>query len=364
MSITDYSDQRRLFRGPSQFEVMLIRLKHTGIFHLFSFFDALAITRLHKVNQLFRAVSQTYSAAAWDFEKFSNEWFDDGENFRNILHCSSALLSGSAALQFFARERYPSSDMDLYVRRAGSEMLARWVVREGYYPTNGGRSRYSYTTPSIVPQTRPSSNTMNPGGLIEVHNFVKNSIEANSSLTQRCIQIIIVDIEPLDHILFNFHSSKCPMIQVTYDINFHLAAVMNVITSSEAICLFPRWTLMERVSYVARKGFIRSRDMSVFVEKYEARGFRVLGHESIGHDPGPGYGRRCVKDAYCWTIQFQCKCCHICTEHSNSSIQARPYNHPISGRMVIRIPFEVLPALPGLDIEQEFLRIAEPMVWR
>jgi len=365
MSITDYSDPLRLFQEPSRFEVMLIRLERTGVFYLFSFFDALRILRLQKVNQLLRAISQTYSTTAWDFERFANEWFRNGENFRNILHRTSAVLSGSAALQFFARERYPSSDMDIYVRKAGSETLARWVIHEGYHQASAGRRRYSYSTPAIMPKNRPSSDVRNHGGLIEVHNFVKHSIKANSSVTGRRLQIIIVDVEPLDHILYNFHSSKSTIIYAIHYIDFHSAAVMNIITSCEAICLFPRWTLIKRVSYVTRKGFIRSRERNVFVEKYEARGFRVVGHESIGRDPGPGYGRRWVKDARCWTIQFQRKCCQTCTKHSNSNVQARPHmDHPISGKMDIDIPFEVLPALPGLEVEEEFLRIAQPMVWR
>ena len=80
-----------------------------------------------------------------------------------------------------------------------------------------------------------------------------------------------------------------------------LAAVMNYISSTEAVCMFPRQTLIDRVSFIADNDKLMS-DSDIWVKKYMSRGFKVVSH---GHDlANLVLGSRFVGDVFCFKLEF------------------------------------------------------------
>jgi len=59
--------------------------------------------------------------------------------------------------------------------------------------------------------------------------------------------------------------------------------MINYISSTEAVCVFPRQTLVDRESLIADNRDSVS-DNDDWIEKYAARGFNVLGHGRIPMD--------------------------------------------------------------------------------
>jgi len=74
---------------------------------------------------------------------------------------------------------------------------------------------------------------------------------------------------------------------------------MNFISSQEAVSIFPRSTLLERISYTTNV----AKDLN-WRNKYIDRGFRVVSSEDRDPTLDPRYGCRFVKDNQCWTIFF------------------------------------------------------------
>jgi hypothetical protein len=56
-----------------------------------------------------------YFARAFNIEKRLSRYFDDPKSFRKLQAETLTVISGSTALQFFQRNFYPESDLDLYV---------------------------------------------------------------------------------------------------------------------------------------------------------------------------------------------------------------------------------------------------------
>jgi len=96
------------------------------------------------------------------------------------------------------------------------------------------------------------------------------------------------------------YSHFCPNSTVLMS---HLAAVMNFITANYAVSVFPRSTFIQRVSFIAR---LRTNNRQNWIEKYEKRGFTVIGGQrSLTSKHQLKLGKRCTLDNFCWTIKFQ-----------------------------------------------------------
>ena len=54
------------------------------------------------------------------------------EEFREMMHITGAIISGSSALQVFARVHYDESDLDLYVESSRSLMVSSCLINLGY----------------------------------------------------------------------------------------------------------------------------------------------------------------------------------------------------------------------------------------
>lgn len=144
---------------------------------------------------------------AWDLNAYFRDWFDTKE-LRSILHRCNAIISGSQALSFFNRERYPDSDLDFFVRLGGVQELTDWLERQGYVECMvEAVDTYDVVTDRVTEiATKCVGNHSSPDHtLLGVVNFLK---VRDPGRVEYRVQVVIVDTEPIEHVLFDFHSSE------------------------------------------------------------------------------------------------------------------------------------------------------------
>lgn len=115
---------------------------------------------------------------------------DDISAFRRMQHTTGAIIGGSAALQFFTRQQYASSDLDLYV-----------------HTTNKGKvcCALKKMRCSKDPKRGPEGNIVSPPSVYLGHS-VQEIINFTTSKNRK-IQLIVTRRRPVDVILA-YHSSK------------------------------------------------------------------------------------------------------------------------------------------------------------
>ena len=89
---------------------------------IFGFASVLSLFRLRPVNRYFAEIVRIYIQNTFTVEKVLDKFFPPYQSnfllpaeFRQVQASSGAIISGSTAVQFFARTRYPESDLDVYV---------------------------------------------------------------------------------------------------------------------------------------------------------------------------------------------------------------------------------------------------------
>ncbi|KAI0355447.1 hypothetical protein OH77DRAFT_1424945 [Trametes cingulata] len=211
--------------------------------------------------------------------------------FRSLQARTGTLVSGSCALQFFARTVYPESDLDLYVHMRHRREVGRWLLREGYtfVPTAFQDERFEvevvhgmaqgahgiYRMPGvagILTFMRPAPREIRPpSAYVDVE---EEEVEGEPQQQQQRmlkVQVIVAKNTPMEAILA-----------------FHSTCVMNVISYEKAYCLFPWATLEERRSLLSSSCRGRSTRRQAGLDKYARRGFALvsaLAPEDIESDP-------------------------------------------------------------------------------
>jgi len=199
----------------SRYELFLFSLRNPLLLYLLSFLDVDTICTLAKVSRRLRAFCGYFSADAWNIDKFLRPWFSNLHGFRQVLHSCGAIISGSQALQFFNRVRYPTSDMDIYVRMTGLLQLTRWLLGQGYRrDTSNGIAGLAYLTSAEGTvlgdrdffQTQRKKNKRQ-GNITGIYNYVNLLEEVSHPGERRYVQVIVLAVDPIEHILFDYHSS-------------------------------------------------------------------------------------------------------------------------------------------------------------
>jgi len=202
----------------SRFETWLITSPIEIFVRLFSFFSIKRIHAMRRTSKSLHGVCQAYISIVWDMGQRFQNWFDDAGDFRRILYEANAVISGSQALQYFDRSYYPESDMDIFVRVGGAGIISHWLLDQSY-AQNVDPPSYSYSilrskiTALVGRCVQDKSSSNRP--LLGVMNFIKKkdgkllteSDDLTSYTAYYRVQVVVVDIEPVNYILYEFHSS-------------------------------------------------------------------------------------------------------------------------------------------------------------
>ncbi|KAJ7739542.1 hypothetical protein B0H16DRAFT_1465197 [Mycena metata] len=305
----------------SAFETTLLRMPDEQIIRIISFWGLADI------------VACDSASVVWNADRFFAGWFKDHPiSFRRVLGECGGIVSGSQVTQFFDRSRYHDSDMDIFMHIGGITHMGDWLQTQGYSYSSMA-TEYDALKPDVLRLScrmlieRNSTDETIKG----VFNYIRYIPSTTTAFIQK-IQLIVVDISPIDHIIFDFHSS----------------AMINYMTESEIVCVFPIPTLILHKSYVVRS---RTESLSRTVTwktKYHERGFQIIRKRTKGVHSDLVLGKRSSSDGRAWCMKLQEP------EIKNTVYERKPGN----------VKFEILSWRSGVTLKDSFARIAEPGIWR
>lgn len=191
----------------SVFEKHLLSFPPRITDRLFAFLPTATILTLAKVSCSTRVVCNAYLARVWSFYRFFRRWFKDAHTFRKALRRSNAVVSGSQVIQLLDRVRYRGSDLDIYVRPGGFEVLKTFLIQEGYHPSIDHLSDYDSPTGGNLALKSIRGQASATTSIIGVYTFVKIYLHIKKPRSRRVIQLIVTNGDPIQHIVLSFHSS-------------------------------------------------------------------------------------------------------------------------------------------------------------
>lgn len=170
-----------------------------------------SIARLSVTCRIAYGAVKSYFMRACDVNGILSRYFPEPLEFRSLQRRTGALVSGSTALQLFLRERYPDSDLDVYVRKDVREEVARWVLTQGYrYKPSKYQSKDFEVAIAKPGKDRLEENrTYAFHGISFIFTFVKPLDSDPDKELQ--VQIIVATHSPMDVILAFHTSTLLPM---------------------------------------------------------------------------------------------------------------------------------------------------------
>ncbi|KAI0349445.1 hypothetical protein OH77DRAFT_1580380 [Trametes cingulata] len=265
--------------------------------YLFSYLEPDDIMRMFRLNLQLHYGMENYVRRAWDIHRFYAQWFPCGVSAGEVLDRYGAIISGSAALRFMARQpRIPTSGLDIFVNIAGLLRLGRWLKVMGYVYRPRGHGPHLFDIAALgvsirMQHRRVRSGTdaqVRFGSQFEVFDFYLDDPQIGWARGDRHIQLIALEGSPYEHVL-----------------GFHSTAVMNFMTGSFAMSIFPKATFISKVSYVCRSGN-ESYGRESWKAKYAARGFALAEDCPRQLNPLNGELRPCrfIGDSLTWILPF------------------------------------------------------------
>lgn len=188
----------------SLFEFVLTRTSVTFLREFFRVWPLSDILVLSATSFRMHYAVQTYKSVAWDIDSFLGRWFPRPVAFRHLLRQCSAVVSGSQALQFFDRTEYMDSDMDIFLRGAGVGRMSEWLKEVGY--SLPSRNYYLGSRKHIVHRYRNRRRYCS-SAIQAVITFTRFDTTPGGVVYPRRVQLVVVDMDPVKFILFDFHSS-------------------------------------------------------------------------------------------------------------------------------------------------------------
>jgi hypothetical protein len=151
-------------------------------------------------------IFKKYMICAFNVETHLATFFtpDEIPVFRMLQAHDGIIISGSFALQFFARIHYPSSDLDLYVEYRHGFNLCTWLVSQGFICKSSSDFTKQYIAGrngSKLPYNAESYcyNSYGSGSIFTVLTFMRAGKQVQVITTKICVMNIIL----------NYHLSTC-----------------------------------------------------------------------------------------------------------------------------------------------------------
>ncbi|KAL0568171.1 hypothetical protein V5O48_013821 [Marasmius crinis-equi] len=281
---------------------------HDQILRDLSFLDLRNYAKINKA--AYRAVKSFYQRA-FQPEKVLRPFFslEEIRRLRILQLTIGFLISGSTALSFFERTTYPEADLDLYVDIRYCIFAVEFLIRIGYRYEPFKTERMDQPSDvfdaleEVIARFEAGDwngfESLYPGNdIATVFSFERDN---------KKVQIIACQASPLSAILA-FHSSTCfiqGFIAWSSAAFESVAVVMNLISYSHAISLYPRSTFIDRTSLQMRPVDFSNPDSTELARrKYTQRGWRMIraitAAKSLRSDTHMFH--RHVGDRWCWTV--------------------------------------------------------------
>ncbi|KAJ7739540.1 hypothetical protein B0H16DRAFT_1269116, partial [Mycena metata] len=296
---------------------------------------------LARLNFRLLNVVRFYQARVWGVRRFLSKWFTRPLSALNALDAGPAIICGPGVLQFFDRSSASTMRLDVCVGFSGLAEVGRFLASEGYQFRSG-----------------PSTSRVRDFALLSILESVyfperQLDVSGDRSMTQddhggRRFRFIKASrAAPLRVVLV--HLVRCELHRFVF--STHSTSLVNFITSTHAVSVFPRSTFLKRKSFVGSQERTSRVDPvtkaeGAWLQRYRADlgGLQVIG-SAINVDGDAEIGLRWVGDAQCWILPVQ--------PDDNPLQISRPSSGPA---------FEVLDWTAGVTRHGSYLRIGEPFV--
>ncbi|KAL0570454.1 hypothetical protein V5O48_011502 [Marasmius crinis-equi] len=216
---------------------------------LFEFASPEVLYSLASSHGYFYQQIQEFWEEAYSYDRYFEPFIPSERlaEFWQAMADSDSLVSGSVALQYFARLIFRRCDLDIYSLYVGAPRILTFLEDIGYTRT----SRTSRATSFAYDQSNC---------IISVITLTKRMADGED----RVVQVIVTDRNPLYAVL-----------------SFHSSLVMNVITANVAFCLYPHETLHLREGVAFASGRRDSTTVQAALGKYRLRGWEVSDEPTV-----------------------------------------------------------------------------------
>ncbi|KAI9061996.1 hypothetical protein FKP32DRAFT_1574813 [Trametes sanguinea] len=344
----------------SVFERFMLSAPEHVVDALFSRWSPDLIMRLRCLSSSMLFATEAYCDRLWNIETFLRRWFRHPASFLAVLAACDGIISGSEAQQFFARRNFLGNDLDIYVPCHGVLEMGRWLQRTSFIYQPAAHQhplfdaavmmRSSFVGPAAVGLSSLFGAPRRRYSVFTTFTFVRPACDSvGIPAAGSRIQVIAVRGDPVNAIINHYHST----------------GVMNYITATYAVALFPRTTFVDYTSLVCtditqQNWFHRS-----WMKKYRERGFKVItAYDNIPTTTEVETWSRRVGDGLTWVFSFARSYtgmyCHI------SVIPFYNYSAGLGEDKHITLPdvtFEVLPVYYRVAPAGAALRIGPRFVY-
>lgn len=195
-------------REVSLFESMTLRMDPVLLRRFFSFWPVEDILALSATSFLLQGLYMRYRNDVWNIDRRLRSWFANPLSFRSVLGECNGIVGGSQALQFFDRDIYPDSDLDIFLKPGAAFLMAWWLEAAGfrYEGCSDEYDGFAGTLLRIASHEEVKRSMDSP--IIGVHNFRKFTVDKKNVARQLRVQLVVVRRDPIAHVVFGFHSSK------------------------------------------------------------------------------------------------------------------------------------------------------------
>lgn len=241
--------------------------------NLLEVLDPASIICLSRTCKQLSSLYEEEGKRSWDPTRILRKFVDDVSTFRKVMYDQGALVSGSQVLQFFDRQDWPGTDMDVFVssHRDAVQVATYLKAREGY-----------------APDERDSISSYLRVG------FRGESLMKGDSTR---IQVLFPKWDALPGEAGSLESTLGGVLETFY--GTHL---MNVLTWSHAYSLFPRTTFVERGLKVVKSMRVEEFD---HLAKSQERGWNLLTRfQPQSENPMELVDDRVVGDQWTWSFSF------------------------------------------------------------
>ncbi|KAK6331438.1 hypothetical protein TWF730_004520 [Orbilia blumenaviensis] len=247
---------------------------------------------------------QLFKSELWNINRSLRRFVDDPIMFRTLMARHNALVSGSHALQFLARVKWPDSDLDVYI--TGEDALLDFSQ---HLTQNEGYSFSPYTWQSRDPTTAI------PQRAAEGEKFVRDKFENPNSdpIDDTSSEAALYSASEIDGV-FNFVHNTSPNRKIQLIsaratplnailADYYATHIFNMFTWNRSYSFFPYHTFGKKHAFYTHmlKGSAQKG-----VEKYTGRGFEFKRygnfHKCVKNCPFRPHRR--VGDKYCWVIDL------------------------------------------------------------
>ncbi|KAJ7040617.1 hypothetical protein C8F04DRAFT_1253937 [Mycena alexandri] len=240
----------------SRLEATLL-YSETVLFRLLSFLSLQDIVVCSSLSSIILNVIRYYKSVVWNPDVFFRPWFNvEPEIFRSTLNICGAVVAGSQINQFLDRTRYENSDMDIFLRIGGLQRMGEWLAAQGYRFVSSSTSYGAFRRTVARLSTRLVIASASNDTVKGVFNYERYVASTEVVYHQR-IQLAVVNMNPIHHVLFDFHST----------------AVMNHMVSDAVVSVFPRSTFLLCKSYVSKSTPETAERSEQWRAKYRERGW-------------------------------------------------------------------------------------------